>query len=199
MGDMLEIAKQVDAFFMQRSPVHDTMRKLAAALRELDIPFAIAGAMAGNAHGHLRTTADIDILIRRDDLIKFKERWLGLGWLELFEGSRGFRDTENNVKVDVMLVGDYPGDGREKPVAFPPPESVTEVRGQGLPYVTLNTLIELKLASGITAKHRLQDLADVIELIRANNLPREYAETLNPYVRGKFVEMWQAAQIRDDY
>jgi len=52
MDTMLEIAKRVDAFMMDRSPIHDTMRRLAKALNDLKIPFAIAGAMAANAHGH---------------------------------------------------------------------------------------------------------------------------------------------------
>ena len=196
---MLEIAKQVDAFFMDRSPIHDTMRRIAEAMRELNIPFAIAGAMAANAHGHRRTTADVDLLLRREDLTRFKERWIGLGWSDLFEGSKGFRDTANNVKVDVLLVGDYPGDGLAKPISFLPPESASEILGEGLPYVTLKTLIELKLASGMTAAHRLQDLADVIQLIRANQLTPEYAESLDPYVRDKYAELWKAAQVNEDY
>ncbi len=199
MSDMLQIAKQVDAFFMERSPIHDSMRRLSMAMQALKLPFAIAGAMAGNAHGHLRTTVDIDILLRREDLEKFKERWSGLGWVDLFQGSKGFRDTANNVKVDVLLVGDYPGDGKEKPVIFPPPEEVAVSLGEGLPYVNLRTLIELKLASGMTAPHRLQDLADVIQLIRVNQLPRDYSRELNPYVHEKFYEMWEAAQVTEDY
>ena len=47
----------------------------------------------------------------------------------------------------------------------------------------LPMLIELKLASGMTAPHRLKDLADVQELIRAARLPRELADELDPYVR----------------
>ncbi len=58
----------------------------------------------------------------------------------------------------------------------------------------LASLIELKLASGISAPHRLKDLADVLELIRALSLPREMADALDPSVRGKFEELWQAAQ-----
>jgi hypothetical protein len=52
----------------------------------------------------------------------------------------------------------------------------------------------LKLASGISAPHRLRDLADVLELIRILSLPRETAESLDPSVRAKFDELWQAAQ-----
>lgn len=196
---MLEIAKRVDDFMMERSPVHETMRRLANALNDLEIPFVIAGAMAANAHGHRRTTADVDVLMRREDLIRFKDLWIGRGWLDLFEGSKGFKDTLNGVKVDVLIVGDYPGDGKAKPVSFPTPESVREVRDQGVPYLNLKTLLELKLASGMTAPHRLQDLADVIQLIRVNALPQDYADQLNPFVREKFIELWQAAQISEDY
>lgn len=199
MDTMLEIAKRVDAFMMERSPVHDTMRRLAKALSDLEIPFVIAGAMAANAHGHRRTTADVDVLMRREDLTRFKERWSGRGWLDLFEGSKGFKDTVNGVKVDVLIVGDYPGDGLPKPVSFPTPESVRDVRDDNLPYLDLKSLIELKIASGMTASHRPRDLDDVIQLIRINALPQDYSGQLNPFVREKFVELWQAAQISEDY
>jgi hypothetical protein len=199
MDTMLEIAKRVDAFMMERSPVHDTMRRLAKAFHDLDIAFAIAGAMAANAHGHRRTTADVDVLVRREDLTRFKDCWIGRGWIDLFEGSKGFKDTLNGVKVDVLIVGDYPGDGQPKPVSFPTPESVREVHGESLPYLNLKSLLELKIASGMTAAHRLQDLADAIQLIRINALPNDYSSQLNPFVREKFIELWQAAQISEDY
>ena len=42
---------------------------------------------------------------------------------------------------------------------------------------------------GMTAAHRMQDLADVMNLIRANDLPVEYADSLHPYVADKFREV----------
>lgn len=50
----------------------------------------------------------------------------------------------------------------------------------------LHRLIELKLASGMTAAHRGQDLVDVMELIRARDLPRDFAEQLDAYVRAEY-------------
>ena len=102
------------------------------------------------------------------------------------------------MTVDVLLTGDFPGDGKPKPIAFPEPNSVAASGDDGIPYVRLTTLFELKLASGMTAPHRPRDLDDVIQLIRANRLSLEYAESLHPYVREKFLEMWQAAQHSDD-
>jgi hypothetical protein len=51
----------------------------------------------------------------------------------------------------------------------------------------------------MTAAHRLQDLADVLSLIRVNRLSVDYADSLHPYVREKFVDLWEAAQHSDDY
>ena len=196
---ILEVAKRADAFFMQRSPIHEAMRRLTKALTEMQIPFAIAGAMAANAHGHKRTTADVGILIRREDLQRFKERYIGRGWVDKFEGSKNFRDAVCDVNIDALMAGQYPGDGLPKPVMFPEPELVTEFLEEAIPYISLKTLLELKMASGMTAQHRPRDLDDVIQLIRVNQLPTDYANQLNPYVQEKFRELWQSAQIVEEY
>jgi len=196
---ILQVAKRADQFFMEKSPIHETMRRLSKTLNEMQISFAIAGAMAANAHGHKRTTSDVDILIRREDLLRFKERWIGRGWVDKFEGSKNFRDAVTNVNVDTLIVGDFPGDGLPKPVAFPTPESVSERNDEGLPIISLKTLIELKLASGMTTVHRPRDFDDVIQLIRVNKLSREFEQQLNPYVGTKFEELWNAAQVNEDY
>ena len=63
-------------------------------------------------------------------------------------------------------------------------------------YINLPTLVELKLASGMTNPGRLKDLSDVLELIKLLNLPAEFAEKLHPYVRGKFAELWGQGRKR---
>jgi hypothetical protein len=89
-----------------------------------------------------------------------------------------------------MLSGAYPGNGKPKPVCFPQPGKDSEMI-DGLRTVTLEKLIELKLASGLTNAGRLKDLADVQELIRIRKLPPEFAERLHPFVRHKFTELHQ--------
>jgi hypothetical protein len=197
--NIFDVARRADLFFMEKSPIHETMHRLRDALNGMNIPFAIAGAMAANAHGHRRTTAYVDILIRQEDLQRFKDRWIGLGWVNVFEGSKNFRDAVTDVKIDCLLVGQYPGDGLPKPVSFPQPEEASRINENGLPFITLPTLLELKLASGMTAPHRPRDLDDVIQLIRVNHLPESFREHLNPYVHEKFSELWKSAQIEEDY
>ncbi len=189
--------RETGSFFMGRSDVQAAASELADRLGALDIPYAIIGAMALNAYGYRRATTDVNVLVTRDGLHDFKAAWLGRGYVERFPGSKNLRDTVNNVKIDVVIAGNFPGDGKTKPVAFPDPAECA-VSGDRFRLVPLAKLIELKLASGMTAPHRLRDLADVIELVRVNSLPSQYAESLDPFVRDKYLEMWNAAQTAED-
>jgi len=181
---------------MGEADVQRALDRLAGALEEAGIPYAIIGAMALNEWGYRRVTVDVDVLLSPEGLLRLKARVLGLGYVEKFPGSRGLRDTEASVDIDVVLAGEYPGDGKPKPVAFPDPAAVA-VRGRRVALLPLESLIELKLASGMSAPHRLKDLADVLELIRALSLPREMADALDASVRAKYGELWQAAQTAD--
>lgn len=180
---------------MGQSPVHAALEALAKLLDEEGIPYAVCGAMALNAWGYERVTNDVDVLMSREGLERFKLRALGGGYVEKFAGSKGVKDTVNGVGIDVLLEGEFPGDGKPKPVVFPNP-SVAVTRG-GLRLIPLSRLVELKLASGMTAAHRLKDLADVLELVKAAKLPLELAATLDASVREKYEELWHAAQVYD--
>jgi hypothetical protein len=190
---LVEGARFTEEFHMGTSRVHKAMEALVKRLDELEIPYAILGALALNAYGYLRATVDVDVLLTREGLARFREKSLGLGYVEKFPGSRSVRDTERKVDIDIIVAGDFPGDGKQKPVAFPDPGS-NAVVGTSLKLLALPKLIELKIASGMTAPHRLKDLADVMELIRANDLPANYQDQLHPYVSARFGELWQAAQ-----
>jgi hypothetical protein len=118
-------------FFEQKSGLHLTLRNVTQRLRELNVPYAVAGGMAMFFHGFRRFTDPEQAGIER-------------------EGSR---------------------------------------------WLNLPALVELKLASGMTAPGRLKDLADVQELIRLLPLPADFAEQLQPFVREEYGELWRAAQV----
>jgi hypothetical protein len=82
-------------------------------------------------------------------------------------------------------------------VRFPDPGEVA-VRGARVALLPLPKLLDLKLASGMSAPHRLRDLADVLEFIRVAGLPRDLAEALDLSVRDKYFELWDAAQAAPD-
>ena len=181
---------------MGEADVQRALEKLARHLEAEGIPYAIVGALALGEHGYRRATVDIGVLVTRAGLARFKQRFLGHGYVERFAGSKEMRDTEHGVPIDILVTGDYPGDGRPKPVAFPDPATCA-LRGRRVAVLPLASLVELELASGMTAPHRLRDLADVLELVRAIRLPAAFAEELHPYVREKYAELWRAAQAAD--
>lgn len=187
-----------ERFFMGDSEVYKALRKVCAALDADGIPYAVAGAMALNTWGYRRVTTDVDLLLTQEGLDAFKSRHLGRGWVERFAGSKGMRDTEYKVAIDVLLAGEYPGDGTPKPVRFPDPS--VAVDADGIKVLPLERLIELKLASGLSAPHRGKDLVDVQELIRHAALPPELADSLDASVRAEYRNRWQLAQasLRDD-
>jgi hypothetical protein len=190
---------EAEAYFMGEGAVHQAAAEIARRLGEAGIDYAIAGAIALGEHGLKRLTVDVDVLITPEGLARFKAAWLGRGYVDVRPGGKAVRDTVHNVKIDFLLSGDFPGDGKPKPVAFPDPRGAA-VRGEKYQIVSLVRLIEMKLASGMTAPHRLQDLADVLRLVRVGGIPRDFAGQLDPYVRKKFGELWLAAQHpEEDY
>jgi len=179
---------------MKQGPVFSTLERLARRLREEEIPYAVVGGMALNLHDYERMTRDIDILMTPAALEKFIERCVGLGYVQAFQGARkSFRDTESQTPIEVLITGEYPGDGRPKPVFFPDPETAS-VEINGIKVITLEKLIELKLASGLSASHRLRDLADVQDLITMLKLPLEFTDKLDDSVRAEYRRLWQGAQ-----
>jgi hypothetical protein len=189
-ADLLQEASQ---FYMAEGNVYETLRRLARRLDDEAIPYALIGGMALAAHGFVRMTQDVDILMTTQGLDKFRERCVGRGYVPAFQGAqKAFRDTETGVRVEIIATGEFPGDGKPKSVAFPDPAS-SSIQHEGMRVITLEKLIELKLASGMTAPHRLRDLADVQDLITALGLPKEFSERLDLSVRAKFLELWNAA------
>ena len=189
-------AEYAAGFFMGQSNVHLALAELIRAFSDAGVPYAIVGALALGEYGYRRTTEDVDVLLTADGFARFKSAYLGRGYVEKFPGSKGMRDTRHGVSIDVVLAGEYPGDGKPKPVRFPDPHT-SAVRGERVALLPLERLIELKLASGMTAAHRLRDLADVLELIRVLELEENFAERLDRYVQEKFHELWQAAQAAE--
>ena len=181
-------------FFMGEGILNETLRRVTKDLENRGIEYSVIGAVALNNYGYRRFTEDIDLLLTKEGLEKFQNELVGLGYRPAFQGAmKKFRTTEENVTVEIITSGEFPGDGKPKPVKFPEPsENQTEI--DGIKTLTLEKLIELKLASGMTAPHRLKDLADVQELIKIKNLKADYAKNLDPYVREKFLELQKSVE-----
>src|SRR5439155_21066945 len=129
-----------------------------------------------------------DILVTAEGLEEIHRRLEGLGYVPPFAGSKNLRDAERGVRIEFLVTGRYPGDGKPKPVAFPSPDDAS-IEIEGIRCLRLDRLIELKLAAG-TAPGRRRDLADVQELIRILRLPAGFAIRLDASVRDLYAELW---------
>jgi len=182
------VIKEAEQLYQGQGRLRKTYDRLTNRLEALGVAYGVVGGYALIVHGVRRFTEDIDILVSREGLERLHKQLVGLGYVRVAPGSRNLRDVETGVKIEFIVAGEFPGDGKPKPVIFPAPEKVLKERG-GIKVINLKSLIELKLASGMTAKGRLQDLADVQRLIQEHDLNVEFAKELNAYVRDKFVEL----------
>jgi hypothetical protein len=180
---------EMGSFFEGNSKVHRALRKITRKLDELQIPYAVVGGLALFRHGYRRTTDDVDLLVTSSDLRKIHEHLDGLGYIPPFKNSKHLRDVEEGVRIEFLTTGDFPGDGKPKEVAFPDP-AIASTEADGIRYLNLIPLIELKLASGLSATHRRKDLVDVQELIKALTLPKDFAEKLRKSVAGEYSRLW---------
>ena len=97
--------REIDLFFQGNDRVHQTMRRVAQKLEEATIPYAILGGMAVNAHGHERTTKDVDFLLTQEGLRLFQERYVPGTFTRIPGRPRRFLDPETEVTTAKVRLG----------------------------------------------------------------------------------------------
>lgn len=181
--------REAGAYFVKQGRLHETLHRLASRLDTERIAYAILGGMALGEHGYVRMTEDVDVLLTAEGLRGFQDHLVGRGYVATHPGAqRSFRDAESGVRIEILVTGEFPGDRKPKPVAFPDPRTAA-VEVDGLRILALARIVELKVASGTTAPHRLRDLADVQEIIKARHLGADFAAQLDPSVRAAYLDL----------
>jgi len=191
--NFLRRLKEISLFFQGKDEVHKSLRRVTRRLERAGIPYAIVGGMAVNAHKYQRTTGDVDLLLTREGLDAFVEKFVTKNYTRKPERLRRFIDRVNNVGVDILMTGLYPGSGKPGPIAYPDPTAVAETIDT-VQVVNLPTLIQLKLAA---QRHR--DFGDVVELIRFNDLDEAFRDQLHPSVHADFIECLEEKRREDEY
>ena len=188
-----ERLKEIDMFFEGKDKVHETMNRLIESLEKAGIAYVIVGGMAVNAHGHERTTKDVDVLLTKEGLDEFRKRFVGSEFETVPQRSRRFSDRANGVGLDVPVTGLFPGSGKPGPIAYPDPTDVAETI-ENKQVINLQMLIQLKLAA-----RRHQDFADVVNLIRVHNLDETCQEKLHPSLHRDYIECLEEKRREDEY
>lgn len=180
-------------FFRDEGPVPETLRRLSDTLTQAGLPHVFIGAAALKAYGLRRTTEDVDVCMRGVDLDRFRSLLVGRTYLPVRGRSRRFYDPQTQVTIDVLIAGEVAGHReKQQDVRFPDPSEGRTV--EDIPIPTLARLIELKLVTW-----RLQDWADVVALIRANNLDESFAEQLHPVARSAYLQCYDQKVEEDRY
>ena len=170
------------------SSIVKTARTVAATLADNDISHLVVGGLAVQEHGYPRVTIDVDI-VGPDVLeaVEFLTASLTGPFYRVPDVQDRVEDRRNGVMVDPLPAGRVLQRGCKVP--FPQPGKVAEQ----LQIVSLEELISLKLDSWASnPTRRLKDKADVVELIKHRNLPRDLA--VNPAVCAHYLETWDALQ-----
>ena len=185
--------KEISMFFQGRDEVHKTMRRLAKRLEKANIPYVVVGGMAVFAHQYRRTTKDVDFLMTQDGFDEFLRLFVPKHYAPIPKRPRRFIDEVNKVTVDFLVTGHFPGSGKPGPISYPDPADVSQTI-EKIQVVNLPNLVQLKLAA-----RRYQDFADVVNLIRFNNLDETFLGNLHSSLHGDFIECLEEKRREDEY
>jgi hypothetical protein len=136
------------------------LRELDSALRARNIAYAAIGGLAVNAHGFVRATRDIDLLVLAKDADGARAAALDLGYGVLDGGTEISSYVRGLQRFDVMHA--------RRPISRDLLARATEVAYEGMriPIIPLEGLIGLKVQAYNDNPRRLQDVMDMIELFR---------------------------------
>lgn len=146
--------------------IEKSLLRALKVLKLFEIPHYVCGGFAVQEHGYPRFTVDVDLIV--PDVEAALEKLTANGFTA--NPGSGMTVTDPLTRVDVDLL---PGGGRIDPGPLPLPMP-TQVSEQPQ-LLSLEQLLSSKLSTYMgRGIDRAQDYADVIRLIRANDLPRDY-------------------------
>jgi hypothetical protein len=170
-------------------------------LQAIQCPAVLGGGWAVWRHGYVgRVTQDLDIALPADRVEDF-HRAASVGGFNVLPTREGrwpkLEHKDTGIRVDILSEGKRPGTvTNPAPTTIPHPVSMG-ASGSVLRYVTLNSLIELKIAAG-----RARDESDVVELVRANadsvDAIRQHLATVHPDYVQAFDRLVQRAREQGD-
>ena len=177
-----------DAEFLRESSgstnLEKTLRKALKILKLFDIPHYVCGGFAVQERGYPRFTVDVDIIVPD---VAFAIEKLSINGFKQNPGSKmTVTDRETKIEVDLLPGGRKMDPG---PLTLPMPTNVSDEPQ----LLSLEKLISAKLSTYIgRGIKRNRDLSDVVELIEANRLARDFG--VEPQVRDEYHKVWDALQ-----
>ena len=130
-------------------------------------------------HGGLRArlsalTDDVDVLLTPDGFAEFRERFVPKDYEPVPGRTAPLHRPANDVTVDILVTGLFPGSGRPGPIAFPIPEPSGEAISK-VYYIDLLTLDSAEARRPTPSGFRRRGEPD-----RAHNLDESFLDRLHP-------------------
>ena len=160
--------------------IEKTLLKAVKVLHLFNIPHYVCGGFAVQEHGYPRFTVDVDIIVPDVELALEK---LSMNGFKQNPGSKmTVTDRETKVEVDLLPGGKRVDPG---PLTLPMPAHVSDTPQ----ILTLEKLISAKLSTYLgRGIERSQDHADVVKLVQANHLQRDFG--VDPQVQPEYYKIW---------
>lgn len=155
---------------------------IANDFRECGIDYAIIGSFAVNIHNHVRYGNDIDVLISKRTFHKIEEFLVGHGYSYRPGSDRHLYYEYLGGKIPLDI---YVEDEERYGYILPNPLSC-RIQVCRICYGTLPLIMNMKL--------RADDLGDVLGMIEANGLGKNFVQELQPDVREKFLEILKSSE-----
>jgi hypothetical protein len=167
---------------MALDDVTDRLQRITQALEQAGVPFALVGGqavalwVATKDPAAVRTTKDVDILLRREDLPKARAAAaaVALDYFEVVGVGMFLERSDPNPRKGVHLLWAGEKVRPEYPLPSPAVDDC-EMLEQGKPVVSLAGLVRMKLMS-----NRDQDRVHVRDLIDVGLVQRELLTALPP-------------------
>jgi len=147
------------------------LRELDARLRQARIDYALIGGVAVNIHGHVRATRDLDVMVLVEDNDALHDQLQALGYEAIDRRDDMSSYVRKLDRLDVIFA--------RRPInrALLERSASVEYGGMRLPAIPVEGLIGLKVQAMSDDPRRIDDLADIIELMRIHRGSLDLEET----------------------
>jgi hypothetical protein len=171
-----------ERYLMALDEVTDRLQRIARALDEAGVIYALVGGqavalwVATKDPAAVRTTKDVDILLRREDLPKARAAAasVGLDYFELMGVGMFLERSDPNPRKAVHLL--WAGEKVRPDHPLPAPSAdERDLPEPGKPVIALPALVRMKLLA-----NRDQDRVHLRDLIEVGLVDRSFLQTLPP-------------------
>ncbi len=175
---------------MRKCPIQTIARKAD----EAGIPFLVIGGFAVHAHGYVRTTDDLDLIVPGGHRVRWSQLLDGMGMVVSNDAATFLQfdpRDEADMKVDLMFVSENVFEQLNQSAV------IATVAGVQVKVVSLLHLIALKCHSlqHSRALRRLKDMDDLIQLLLVNRLDLNEPELRATILKHGSAETYEKLRI----